>query len=62
VSHKNYADIGRLRDISNARELDNRSFKARLESMDTDLEANQRRTQHLMEVKEQKDQDISSVN
>jgi hypothetical protein len=43
VSHKNYADIGRLNDISNARELDNRSFKSRLDAMDSDLDSNQRR-------------------
>lgn len=40
MSHKNYADTGRLKDISNARDLDNRSFKARLDGMEGDLEQN----------------------
>jgi len=42
-SQKYYQDIARLKDISNARELDNRGYKARVEQYENDLDTNVRR-------------------
>jgi chromosome segregation ATPase len=58
VSHKNYQEIARLKDLIAVRELDNRQFQARLQALEQEVESNTRRIQHLSEARDQKDQDI----
>lgn len=38
ISQKYYSDIARLKDIQNARDLDNRGFKARIDAMEQEIE------------------------
>jgi chromosome segregation ATPase len=62
VSHKNYQEIARLKDLINVRELDNRGFSTRLHAMEQEVESNNRRIVHLSEAKEQKDLEINAAH
>lgn len=43
LSHKNYQEIGRMKDISNSRDLDNRNFANRIQGMEVELQQNGKR-------------------
>ena len=62
ISNKNFQDISRLRDIQNARDLENRGFQAKISTMERDLDQSQNRIGTLTSVKEQKEDDIASVS
>lgn len=55
ISFKYNQELARLRDIQNARDLDIRSFQARLEAMRSELEQNERRISSLTQAKDQKE-------
>jgi hypothetical protein len=55
VSHKNYQEVARLKDLIGVRELDNRGFSNRLNALEQEVETNNRRIQHLSEAKDVKD-------
>ena len=61
VSHKNFQEIQRLRELINVRELDNRGYQARINGLEADLESNNRKISHLIEVKEIKEQENIST-
>ena len=61
LSHKNYQDINRLKDIGGARDSENRSLKIRMDNMQNEIEQNNARIAHLNEVKEQKEIDIQNT-
>lgn len=58
VSHKNYQEIARLKDLISVRELDNRQFQSRLSALEQEVDSNNRRIQHLSEARDQNDQEI----
>jgi hypothetical protein len=58
ISHKNYSEISRLKEIGNNRDADNRSFKVRIDAMNIELDQNNNRIVHLTDVREQKEIDI----
>ena len=51
LHHKNNMEIARLRDISSARDLDNKSYLNRIETMEKDIDQNEKRIAHLNEAK-----------
>eukprot|EP00347_Sterkiella_histriomuscorum_P012792 403367208 len=62
VSHKNYQEIARLKDLITVRELDNRGFQSRLNAMEQEVEANNRRIQHQTEARDQKDAELNRAH
>lgn len=52
VSHKYYQELQKLADINGQRDAENRSNKARIEHMETEVAQNQNRIAHLNEVRE----------
>lgn len=52
VSHKNYQEIARLKDLIAVRELDNRQFQSRLSALEQEVDSNNRRIQHLSEARD----------
>jgi hypothetical protein len=61
VSHKNFQEIQRLRELINVRELDNRGYQQRIAGLDAELESSNRKISHLIEVKEVKEQENVST-
>ena len=57
ISHKNYQEIQRLKELINVRELDLRGFQARINNLEADLDSNNRKISHLIEVKDVKEQE-----
>lgn len=61
VSHKNFQEISRLKDLIGVRELDNRGYNARISGLEADLDSSNRKISHLIEVKELKEQENVST-
>jgi hypothetical protein len=61
VSHKNFQELQRLRELINVRELDNRGYNARIHGLEADLDSSNRKISHLIEVKEVKEQENVST-
>lgn len=62
LSSKNFGDINRFKDTINAKDLDIRGFKLRIEQLEGELEQCNRRIAVLTEAREQKDQDLASIH
>ena len=62
LSHKYYGDIQRLKESINARDMDIRGFKLRLEKLQSELDQSQRRIVQLTEAREQRDADLAQIH
>lgn len=62
LSHKYYQEMSRLKDIANSRDVDNSNMRAKIDSMEAEVQSNNNRIQQLYEVKEQKEQNIASLS
>jgi hypothetical protein len=55
-------EIARLRDISHARELDNKAYENRIKTMEQDIDQNDGRIQQLAQIQAQKEEDLQKTS
>lgn len=62
LSNKYFGEINRLKETINARDIDIRGYKLRVDQLDGELDQCQRRIATLTEAREQKDEDLATVH